>query len=190
MIKKQLRQKYRNIRSSVSDALTKSELISARLTESYLYKQHNKIFLYYPSGREVSTVSIAEKAFADGKMVAFPKCLDRKGTMEFRFINSFSDLEEGMFGIMEPDSVCCGYAVPDSDTLIVVPALAFDMNGNRLGYGGGYYDRYLSQYDCCSVGLAYSECICNRLPTEEYDVKINCLISDTNILYFNTVKEE
>lgn len=190
MIKKELRKKYREIRASVVGASLKNAEITRRFTESDIFRQYGTIFLYYPSGSEASTVEIAEKALGLGKRVAFTRCIDRNGNMEFRFVSSLSDLSVGMFGLMEPDISKTVTAIPDDDTLIVVPALAFDKQGYRLGYGGGYYDRYLSRYKCHSAGLSFSECICDSLPVTTYDVKINCIFSDNNIYFFNTAKEE
>lgn len=184
MIKKELRKKYKSIRSDVSEPSLKNDKITRKLLESDIFQRYNKIFLYYPSGTEVSTVQIAENALTVGKKVAFPRCIDRSGNMEFRFVNSLEHLSEGMYGLIEPDVAKSEAAVPDNDTLIIVPGLAFDIMGHRLGYGGGYYDRYLSDYKCYTVGLAYSECVCDSLPTTIYDVKINCLISDNNTYIF------
>lgn len=189
MTKKELRIKYKDIRSDVEEASVKNDEITRKFIQSDLFRSFGKLFLYYPSGSEVSTVKIAEIAFSEGKKVAFPRCINRCGSMEFRFIDTFSDLTDGMFGLTEPDVKRSTLAEPDSDTLIVVPALAFDTAGHRLGYGGGYYDRYLSRFSCFTVGLAFSDCLCNSLPSNEYDVKINCLITDSKIHFFNETKE-
>ena len=185
MTKTELRKKYKAVRSEVEDREAKSHIIASALLRTELFKSCSDIFLYSNSGTEVSTAEILIESLNLGKKVAFPKCTDKDGNMEFYYINSASDLREGMYGIYEPVCDEENRAVPTCDCLIIVPALAFDMCGYRLGYGKGYYDRYLSLYPCKSVGIAFSECLCKELPHGIYDFKINCLITDKREYYFD-----
>ena len=115
-------------------------------------------------------------------------CLDKKGLMEFRFIESISDLKCGMYEIREPDADRCEKADYDSNSLCFVPAICFDKKGYRLGYGKGYYDRFLEHFDGISVGVCFEGCVTEALPRGEHDKKVNYLITDDKIYVLS--KEE
>lgn len=184
MTKHELRIEYRDIRNKIKLREEKSELISRNLIRSDIFTNCKEIFLYFPIGSEVATQTIFEESIKRGKKVAFPKCIDVNGNMKFCFVNSFDELKEGMYGIYEPDLYVSDTAIPKSDSLIIVPALAFDIEGYRLGYGKGYYDKYLSGYPCKTAGLAFDECVCHKLPHEIFDKKIDFLFTDKEIYCF------
>ncbi len=190
MTKAYLRSKYKIIRRDTRFRGPLEESIFHRFTESELFRESESVFLYSSAGTEVSTQKIAALAFELGKKVAFPLCTDYDGNMDFYFVDGADDLTEGMYGIMEPDSTKCEKAEFSKDTLLVVPALAFDRRGYRLGYGKGYYDRFLDKFTGTSVGLCFEECICDFLPVNAYDKKVNYLISDKKTYIFNTTEEE
>lgn len=176
-----LREKYRHIRK-VCRSVEKDEIIFQLLIGSDEYIAAEKVFIYYSVGSEVNTVKIINDAIERGKRVALPKCTDNKGNMDFYFVKSiFSSLTDGMFSLKEPDVSVCERAVPGESDLCVVPALAFDKSGYRLGYGGGYYDRYLSVFNGKKIGLCYEECLCNMLPSDKYDIKVDMIITDRKI---------
>ena len=185
MTKKDLRSKYKAVRSDIADREQKTDTIVERVINCSIFKDSAEIFLYFPSGSEVSTLKIFDVAVKSSKKTAFPKCIDSNGRMEFYYVRSIEEMSEGMYGIYEPDTSVCPRAVPSAESLIIVPALAFDTRGYRLGYGKGYYDRYLTEDLCSSIGIAYSECVCNELPSDIYDKKINCLITDRSVYYFD-----
>ncbi len=185
MTKYELRIEYRNIRNKIKSRENKSELISRNLIKSDIFANCKEIFLYFPIGSEVATQIIFDESVKIGKKVAFPKCLDSNGNMKFYYVNSFNELNEGMYGISEPISSVVREATPASDSLVIVPALAFDIEGFRLGYGKGYYDKYLAGYPCKTAGLAFDECVCHKLPHEIYDKRIDCLFTDKEIYCFD-----
>lgn len=185
MIKKELRSRYRAVRDNVYDRELKSDIITSAVIENEFFVNSKEVFLYSPSGSEVFTNKISDAAHRLGKRIAYPRCIDRDGEMEFYFVDSHLSLCEGMYGIYEPCSNESKIAVPSSESLIIVPALTYDLYGYRLGYGKGYYDRYLSRYPCKTVGIAFDECVCKELPHGIYDCKINCLITDKSIYYFD-----
>lgn len=185
MTKKDLRCKYKAVRSNIADRDLKTDIIVKMVIDCSLFKNSAEVFLYFPSGTETSTFKIFEAAVESGKKTAFPKCIDSDGKMEFYYVRTIEEMTVGMYGIYEPDTSVCPRAVPSAESLIIVPALAFDTRGYRLGYGKGYYDRYLAENLCSSIGIAYSECVCNELPSDIYDRKINCLITDRSVYYFD-----
>jgi len=154
------------------------------LIHSELYKNCSSIFLYSATGSEVRLDSVFSKALSDGKKVAFPLCTDRDGNMEFYFITDEAQLKSGMYGIKEPDKEICKAAESDSESLCLVPGLSFSLNGGRLGYGKGYYDRFLTKFRGTSVGVCFESCISESLILDEHDKKVNYLITDKKIYNF------
>ena len=184
MNKTQLRSKFKSIRANIPDRQSREKEILKRLFSSEAYLSCKILFLYAGFNSEVSTDEIFYRAISDGKTVAYPVCDDADGKMTFYSVKSKSQLKSGMYGIKEPDKSYTEIITPSEHSLIIVPALCFDLKGNRLGYGKGYYDRYLELYPCKSVGLAFEECVIESLPTEEFDKMIDILITDKNLYKF------
>ena len=178
--KKSLRSEYKNIRSSVSDRDAKNLRIAEVVLKSLQYKNADKIFAYWSVSSEVETYSIISMALTDGKKVALPKCSDKEGNMKFYYITSLSDLIDGMYGIKEPptDRLADDFT---ADSLCLVPALSFDKDGYRLGYGKGYYDRFLSAFTGVTIGLCYEECLIETLPKDRYDKNVNYIVTNEKI---------
>lgn len=183
--KKILRQKYRNIRSA-SKSCSKDRCIFESLTALSVFRCADTVYLYYSSGSEVDTTALIDFCLESGKKVALPKCIDESGNMEFYLISDRkTSVTQGMYGISEPDISKCCKAADDEKTLCIVPALAFDLQGYRLGYGRGYYDRFLSKFKGKSIGLCYEECLCDKLPFAIYDRKVEMLITERKIYFYN-----
>lgn len=178
-IKNKLREESKGIRRSLSpqEKIKKDDLILKRLLSTPQYKKCNTLLTFVSTPIEVDTIKIINRAFLDKKQVLVPRCLPGKIEMEFCKINSLTDLEKGMFSVLEPKNHCKQVKnFPNS--ICIVPGLVFDMQGYRLGYGKGYYDRFLKDYCGFRIGVCYSNCIKNRLPCGRYDEKINLLITD------------
>ncbi len=179
--KKNLREKFRYVRSAVKSA-DKDNKIYELTTECEAFRKADAVFIYYSVGSEVDTLRIIQYALKQGKKVALPKCTDRKGSMDFYYIcDTEKSLEDGMFSLREPDINVCEKAYGTEESLCIVPALAIDKSGYRLGYGGGYYDRFLTGFNGRTVGLCYEECLCDELPREKYDISLNMTITDNKI---------
>ncbi len=190
-IKNKLRKESKNIRRCFSpqEKTKKDDLILQRLTATPQYKKCNILLTFVSTPIEVDTIKIINKAFLDKKQVLVPRCIPGRIEMEFCKINSINDLEKGTFSVLEPKNYCKRVnSFPNS--ICIVPGLVFDMNGYRLGYGKGYYDRFLKDYCGFRIGVCYSNCIKNRLPRGRYDEKINLLITDkfNKSFYNNSVK--
>lgn len=177
--KVKLRQHYRSMRDKMTPEYKHSLdiEIASRLLCTREYMNASTLLTYVAKKGEVETRGIIHAAFANGKRVAVPKC-GKDGTMDFYLIKSMDDLVEGYFGIMEPDTQRCRLLEDFSDSLCIVPALCFDPQGQRLGYGGGYYDRFLSTYTGVSAGLCYASFVKWDLPVEAYDVTVSLLVTD------------
>jgi 5-formyltetrahydrofolate cyclo-ligase len=101
--------------------------------------------------------------------------------MDFYYINSMSDLVEGHFGVREPNTATCTKVTDFKDSVCIVPAISYDKLGYRLGYGKGYYDRFLKKFTIISVGMCYNELITDRLPIGEYDVPVDYIITQDGV---------
>ncbi len=141
------------------------------------YSPSGTILIYVSTPIEVDTKRIIENAWADGKRVAVPRCIPDTRLMEFHYITSFDDLKPGMFGVLEPDEGL--EIVTDFDgCLMIVPAMQFDINGYRLGYGKGYYDRYMSRFSGVSAGLCYIEELRRHMYHGRYDRPVDVIVTD------------
>ncbi len=182
--KDELRSKYRQLRTDIP--IENRERFSQKICSTFInsnsFSYYDIIFCYSAKGSEVNVDLIAETALKIGKKVAFPLVLG-DGKMEFRCVNSLSDLKDGTFGIKEPDPGCT-LCSPGSNecTCVLVPALSFDKLGHRLGYGGGYYDRFLAEYSGSTVGIAYSQCVCDALPNGKHDICVDVLITEGGVI--------
>ncbi len=180
--KNALRKQYKKIRADISDKDVKSCQIAENLLASMSYKYAKTVLIYSAKTDEPDTVQIAEAALRDGKRVYFPKSYS-DGIMKFFRVSLLSELTDGMFGIKEPDEKAEEYTPCGTAELCIVPGVCFDRNGYRIGYGKGYYDRFLSKFKGISAGLAFSECISNEpVPFEKrHDKQLNLIISEKGL---------
>lgn len=181
--KSQLRSFYKEIRAKFSpEYKCKLDIeIAEKLFSLDEYKKCKTILAFVSKDIEVSTEAIITKAFSDGKTVAVPRCDAQRNTMTFCIIKSRDDLRAGYYGIPEPKDTCDELKSFDS-SICLVPALAYDKKLFRVGFGKGFYDRFLNDYSGVSVGVCYSDCITEQLPCDEFDRPVDILITD-NIIY-------
>ena len=170
-LRKQIREKKRAMTT------TEIEEASARLgalfaaTESD--RQAKSIYGYLPYNQEVRTVPMLEQAIRDGKRVAVPKCYGDE--MRFIWMDDLSKVEKGYAGIPEP--VADGPVADDPQALVLMPGLAFDPEGRRIGYGGGFYDRFLAnEPEHPTLALCYAFQMMPKLETEEFDIPVDCVL--------------
>lgn len=188
-LKKKLRQAYRSIREGMG-AQEKAAFdrdIQNRLLASELYQKARSLLCFVSTPIEVETRELILRAWADGKQVAVPKCLDRSGNMEFFRIQSFDELSPGEYALLEPDPQKAPVFADYRGSLCILPAFAFDRDGYRLGFGKGYYDRFLHRYTGCKVGVCYNSCMATALPHGRYDVPADYIVTQK---YTLTVKKD
>jgi 5-formyltetrahydrofolate cyclo-ligase len=176
---------------SVQQRISLSYAAQQHLLNHALFAAAGVIALYAPIRCEVETCLLMEAALAAGKRVVYPRVVQGSSApgMHFIEITSASELRSGAFGVLEPQG-CEVVAVADID-LIVVPGVAFDRAGYRLGYGKGFYDRAVSSCfsSCVLVGLGYAFQLEESLPHEEHDLVLDWLITDHGVLSFaNNIK--
>lgn len=149
------------------------------------YALASTVFCYVSVGSEPDTTLIIERALRDGKTVAVP--LVEGDTMTARVIYGKNELKSGTFGIPEPSNI--SEILPSGAIdIAIIPALTFDVLGNRLGHGGGYYDRYLAGASGVKIGLGREKLILGRLPCEAHDIPVDMLITEAGIRDFRENK--
>ena len=179
-IKSHLREKYKQMRRAmtVEQKQKKDAQIADRIFRLWQYRQNSVFLTYVSTDIEVDTHRIIERALKDGKKVAVPRCVPDTRSMEVYFIDSLDDLEPGSFGVLEPRPDPEKLLTDLSHGLCLVPAFSYDWNGYRLGYGKGYYDRFLSRFGGNMIGICYSEGIRPSLPHGRYDRAVELLVTD------------
>jgi 5-formyltetrahydrofolate cyclo-ligase len=167
----------RNLQS-IQERLRRSMLVQEQIIKSKEFEHAKVIGAYFAFGSEVNTDLIIEQARPLGKTIALPRV--EGDEISFYKVSSQEFLVKGRFGIMEP----LPYDRLDNIDLIMVPGIAFDKKGYRLGYGKGYYDRYLSNRKSrLSIGLAYSTQLISSLPHENHDEKLDAIATEDKILH-------
>lgn len=178
---------YRNELSNNEKAELDSK-ISDRLFNTWQYKNCEVLLTYVSTEIEVDTREIISRALADGKRVAVPRCIDNTRLMDFYFIKDFDDLESGYMGVLEPIPEKCEKMTDFSEGLCIVPALMFDLYGYRLGYGKGYYDRFLSNFCGETLGICYNRCVREKLPHGKFDKCVERIITQSRIITVKNAK--
>lgn len=182
--KKTLRAYFSGIRADIREKSNKDELIAKRLLSDKCLVSADHILLYASFRSEIDTLKLAGLLLEKNIKIAFPKCHENN-VMTFHTVKDIADLNEGAFGIPEPDT-----ALPQpritSDTVCIVPGLAFTEHGGRLGYGGGFYDRFLAENPYVyKIALAYESLITEELPIMEHDLAVNQIITEERTVFCN-----
>lgn len=179
-IKTELREKYRNLRQNMPPAMKQEydEAIAKQVASLWQYKKTNTLLIYVSTPIEVDTHAIIRRALEDGKQVAVPRCVPNSRQMEFYYIHSMDELAPGTFGVLEPPCNQDRLFTTAENALCIVPAFSYDWRGFRLGYGKGYYDRFLSRFEGHIVGVCYSACVQRSLPHGRYDRPVELLVTE------------
>ena len=154
-----------------------SKEIQDNLRKVDFFRSAKSIGAYYSIGSEVQTQDILQEILNAGKQLALPKVV--KNDLVFKKITSFSDLEQGNFSVMEPKEKC--ESVKNLD-VIIIPAIALTRDGFRLGYGFGYFDRFLHGKKSKIIALSYAKQIVKSFPRDDHDVKINCIVTEDEVI--------
>lgn len=184
MDKATLRSHHMELRDSL-DLSSREELdqkIFSHLSKVEVFSNAGLVLTYVSYRSEVDTHAIINALLKEGRRVAVPRCDKKKHAMSFFELSSFDDLEPGAHNILEPKkSLVKAVTVPDMvGSACLVPGLIFDTRGRRIGYGGGYYDRFLAFYPGEKIGLARNSQICgNGLPQESTDVPLDYVVTET-----------
>lgn len=185
MDKKKLRQHLLNLRQSLSlkEVKSKSNKITSHILKNFSLIKNSKIFLYVPIRNEVDTWPLIFYCWENHIKTYFPKCEQVPGKMYFYLVQQKSELSPGKFGILEPSKKCPIFSGTPPQ-IIFLPGVGFDLRKYRLGYGGGYYDRFLNKpifQKSILVGLAFNFQIVKSLPIEEWDKKMHFIVTENKI---------
>lgn len=178
--KKRIRQRVQKKRNelTVEEWAEKTRLIYEKVIFHPMFQEADTIYSYVDFRREAGTEKIMEAAWKMGKRVAVPRTEGE--TMDFYYIDSLEELSVGHFGVREPEPV---HLAEGKEGLVLLPGSAFDMQRHRIGYGGGYYDRYLEKHpSLATMALAFSFQILDQIPYEPFDVRPEIIVTDTGII--------
>lgn len=178
MTKVELRAHFAAVRDKIAPDIRaeKSRIICEKFLSLDQFKKSDTVMIYINFRSEVETLSAASEILSGGRRLIVPKCNTETNEILPCEIRSLDELSAGSYGILEPtaENICNKSEID----LAVLPALAFDKDGFRLGYGGGYYDRFLKDFDGISVGLCFSECLTEKLPRGEFDICADLVLTD------------
>lgn len=186
MEKDNQRKILKHIRNNIlkSDRDFKSSKIAKLVFESSDFKKSKTIMIYMSFGSEVDTKKIFDRILSEKKVLAVPVCDVDTCMMRVFIINSYKQLSEGSYGILEPST----HLIENGDIrqiqknevdLVIVPGLGFDKNGYRIGYGKGYYDRFLRDFCGKTIGLCFKECFCDTIYHDEFDIYVDKVFVDS-----------
>jgi 5-formyltetrahydrofolate cyclo-ligase len=182
--KKRIRQEISRERERLTDkqCLENSQCICDMITKSALIKDSDDFILYYPFQNEVDLLPCAEFLLKNRKNIYFPRFNLTSKSYDLAIIKSLEkDFVKGKFGIMEPSVVAEGVHSDFSQAVWFIPGVAFDKKGNRLGRGGGYYDRFLNSHKGTFVAVAHQIQLVEQVPLEAHDMKVDWLVTEKNI---------
>lgn len=175
--KKELRKELIEKRKNLSlNYRHKADLkIFEQIIDTDAYQNAQTIFCFVSTKDEINTHPILKHALTNGKCVTVPKCIGN-GTMHAYQIQSFSDLESGKYGILEPKKYCSKIE-PNNIDLAIIPCLSCNSKGYRIGYGGGFYDRYIHNETFIKLTICYEQLMREDIPFEDFDEKVDMIIS-------------
>ena len=181
-LKNAIRAEYKQIRADMSDeerAMRDSKICSA-ITALASYRFAHTILMYAPTGNEIDISPVAIHALSAGKRIAYPLCNVSDHTMIFKLVDSPDQLVSGSYSIPEPSEDSESLA-DLSGSICLVPGLVFDKEGFRVGYGKGYYDRFLSTYKQTKLGIVYNDFILDAVPRGRYDRRVDILVTERGV---------
>lgn len=179
-LRQQMRQQLSNI--TKDDFQKQCSIVHKSLFEQTEWQKAVTIGITLSRGREIDTSRIIERAWEENKKVVVPKCIPDSKELQFRTLTSYDQLEKVYFGLREPIVAETTFVDPTHIDLIIVPGLLYDHDGYRIGFGGGYYDRFLAHYNGQTLSLALDEQIQETLPHETFDIPVQKIITPNKII--------
>jgi 5-formyltetrahydrofolate cyclo-ligase len=176
-LRQEVRKALKNL--SLQKRKSDSERLCAQLKEQIFFQQAKAILFFAPLPEELDLWPLLKDALAEGKVVALP-CFDSDNQMYLprRVKDIHVEILSGKFGIREPSASCIAIPLDDLD-LILVPGVAFNLSGHRLGRGKGFYDRLLQNFSGEKIGIAFDEQIVAEIPAEKTDVRMDLILTPT-----------
>jgi 5-formyltetrahydrofolate cyclo-ligase len=188
MIKKQkddIREEYKALRRAMpqEEKFARDNAICQAVENLVSFRYAEYVLLYAAQADEIDVSMIAESALKKGKKICFPRCDKKTHTMKYHIVSSLDELKPDSYGISEPSEDAPIYDVKNetAGAVCFVPGLVYDKAGYRLGYGKGFYDRYLSEFSGCTIGVVYSDYILPEVPRGRYDVSVDILLTEKGV---------
>lgn len=184
-----LRSQYKEIRKALPKEEKEARDLAvcniAKNLASFRFSEY--VLLYAALPDEISLTCLAAEALRRGKKILYPRCCKEERTMTYHFVSSPDELYPDSYGICEPspDSPALDIKKLSGNAVCFVPGLLFDREGYRLGYGGGYYDRFLSEFRGNRIGVIYSDFIIDEVPRGRYDLQMDALLTENNVINVN-----
>ena len=186
--KEELRNRVKNLLKKMDKGLHAA--LSVKIAEAFfqtnVWKNAKTVGLTISKGGEVDTNPLIAQGWLEGKRIAAPKCDPETKTMEFREFISYDQLENVYLDLKEPIVEETTAVSPEEIDLLIVPGICFDRYGYRIGYGGGYYDRYLKKYSNTAAALAFSLQIVEKVPAEQHDLPVGLIVTENEIMECGT----
>lgn len=188
--KRRLRHEMKDKMAALTEESSRvmDERIAGHLFELEEWAKAGVIFCYVGTNGEIDTLPILAKAWESGKRVGVPLCTG-PGVMEVRQVEGMDDLVPGFYGILAPKE-SCPLLLPEEIALAVIPGLSFTKEGVRLGYGGGYYDRYLPQVVCPRIALCREILLSPELPAEPHDLPMDMVVTEHSTYLSNQLRKK
>lgn len=183
-MKTELRKTYLEKRAAIpsEERERRDARICSLILSSASFRYASSLLAYYPKADEVNILPALRAALKMGKRVALPHC-DAPHHMTYRYVDDLDALAAGAYGIPAPDENAEAFCErPGESSLCLVPGVVFDTHGYRIGYGGGYYDRFLHDYGGARAGVVYREFILPTLPYGRFDLSLPVMFTETGIL--------
>ena len=187
MIKKQkddIREEYKERRQNMTaeEKFRRDSALCAAAEGLVSFRYAEYVLLYAATPDEIDVYDIARAAFEKGKKVCFPRCDKKTHTMKYHIVSSLDELKPDAYDILEPAEDAPVYDPSDpGGAVCFVPGLVYDRAGYRLGYGKGFYDRYLSAFSGCTIGVVYSDYILPEVPRGRFDVSVDILLTEKGV---------
>lgn len=183
--KTELRQKYIEKRKAIpkEKKAAADAAICRRIAATVSFRFADTVMLYSALPSEIDLSELVTLALSQGKRVAFPRCVPGSPLMNFHTVTDLSTLQKGSFSIMEPPADSPIWTPTDSDKAIcIIPGVIYDPTGHRVGYGKGYYDRYLSDKKVQRIGVVYDDFIVKSLPHGRYDLAVDLIVTEKRLM--------
>ncbi|WP_211272821.1 5-formyltetrahydrofolate cyclo-ligase [Domibacillus antri] len=184
MKKKQMRLQIKEQLSALekTEYEQRCHLIAAQLYALPEWQRAEVIAVTVSAPYEIDTWSIIRYAWLSGKKVCVPKCAPETKEMHFYILSDFRELEKVYAGLYEPSPHMTAFISPNLINFVLVPGLLFDENGYRIGFGGGYYDRFLTAFRGTTISLAFSFQLCHEVPVEPHDVPVQKIVTEMGVI--------
>lgn len=181
MDKNLIREELMDIRGKLGkdEHKKKSRQVVKKLMDSNFYKDANNIMIFISFKNEIDTHEFIKKAIEDGKNIFVPITIPDGRKLKPSHLKNFNELEPGFYNILTPKEEFIRYIDPKDLDLIIVPGLGFDKSGYRVGFGGGYYDRFLSNLkNVKKISIAFDFQILDKVPKDSFDIPVDCIYTE------------